>query len=36
LNVHPEGVSMFDPMGVDAPQYTGKSIINPLATSTAG
>jgi len=33
---HPEGVSMFEPMGGSAPKYTGKNVINPLATICAG
>src|ERR1035437_2362949 len=35
-NINPEGVSMFEPMGGSAPKYTGKNIINPLATISAG
>jgi 3-isopropylmalate dehydrogenase len=35
-NINPEGVSMFEPMGGSAPKYTGKNIINPLATIAAG
>jgi 3-isopropylmalate dehydrogenase len=35
-NINPEGVSMFEPMGGSAPKYTGKNIINPLATICAG
>ena len=30
------GVSMFEPMGGSAPKYTGKNVINPLATICAG
>jgi len=29
-------VSMFEPMGGSAPKYTGKNVINPLATICAG
>lgn len=35
-NINPEGVSMFEPIGGSAPKYTGKNIINPLATICAG
>ncbi|HEX7499181.1 MAG TPA: isocitrate/isopropylmalate family dehydrogenase, partial [Polyangia bacterium] len=35
-NINPQGVSMFEPMGGSAPKYTGKNIINPLATISAG
>lgn len=35
-NINPEGVSMFEPMGGSAPKYTGKNVINPLATIAAG
>ena len=35
-NINPEGVSMFEPMGGSAPKYTGKNVINPLATICAG
>ena len=35
-NIHPGKVSMFEPMGGSAPKYTGKNIINPLATILAG
>ncbi len=31
-NVNPEGVSMFEPIGGSAPKYTGKNVINPLAS----
>jgi 3-isopropylmalate dehydrogenase len=34
-NINPEGVSMFEPMGGSAPKYTGKNVINPLATICA-
>ncbi len=35
-NINPEGVSMFEPIGGSAPKYTGKGIINPLASIAAG
>jgi isocitrate dehydrogenase len=35
-NINPEGVSMFEPMVGSAPKYTGKNVINPLATICAG
>jgi isocitrate/isopropylmalate dehydrogenase len=35
-HIDPEGVSMFEPMGGSAPKYTGKNVINPLATISAG
>lgn len=35
-NINPDGVSMFEPMGGSAPKYTGKNVINPLATISAG
>jgi 3-isopropylmalate dehydrogenase len=35
-NINPEGVSMFEPIGGSAPKYTGKNIINPLASILAG
>lgn len=31
-NLNPEGVSMFEPIGGSAPKYTGKNVINPLAS----
>jgi 3-isopropylmalate dehydrogenase len=31
-NINPEGVSMFEPIGGSAPKYTGKNVINPLAS----
>jgi 3-isopropylmalate dehydrogenase len=31
-NINPAGVSMFEPMGGSAPKYTGKNVINPIAT----
>jgi 3-isopropylmalate dehydrogenase len=34
-NINPEGVSMFEPIGGSAPKYTGKGIINPLASICA-
>ena len=30
-NIHPKGVSMFEPIGGSAPKYAGKGVINPLA-----
>ncbi len=30
-NINPEGVSMFEPIGGTAPDFTGKNQINPLA-----
>jgi 3-isopropylmalate dehydrogenase len=35
-NINPEGVSMFEPIGGSAPKYTGKNIINPLASICSG
>jgi len=35
-NLNPEGVSMFEPIGGSAPKYTGKGVINPLASIAAG
>jgi 3-isopropylmalate dehydrogenase len=35
-NINPEGTSMFEPIGGSAPKYTGKNIINPLASICAG
>ena len=35
-NINPEGVSMFEPIGGSAPKYTGKNIINPLASISCG
>src|SRR5512136_2171998 len=35
-NINPEGVSMFEPIGGSAPNYTGKNVINPLAAICAG
>jgi len=35
-NINPEGTAMFEPIGGSAPKYTGKNVINPLATIMAG
>jgi 3-isopropylmalate dehydrogenase len=35
-NLNPQGVSMFEPIGGSAPKYTGKNVINPVATILAG
>jgi 3-isopropylmalate dehydrogenase len=35
-NINPEGVSMFEPIGGSAPKYTGKNVINPLASVACG
>ncbi len=35
-NINPEGTSMFEPIGGSAPKYTGKNMINPLASICAG
>ncbi len=35
-NINPRGVSMFEPIGGSAPKYTGKNIINPLASIACG
>ncbi|MGA1874239.1 MAG: 3-isopropylmalate dehydrogenase [bacterium] len=35
-NINPQGVSMFEPIHGSAPKYTGKNVINPLATISAG
>ena len=35
-NINPEGVSMFEPIGGSAPKYTGKNVINPMASIAAG
>ena len=35
INPDPGGVSMFEPMGGSAPKYTGKHVINPIATIAA-
>ena len=34
-NINPQGVSMFEPIHGSAPKYTGKNVINPLATINA-
>ena len=34
-NINPEGVSMFEPIGGSAPKYTGKNVINPMASIVA-
>lgn len=34
-NIHPGGVSMFEPIGGSAPKYTGKGVINPMAAICA-
>ena len=34
-NINPEGVSMFEPIHGSAPKYTGKNVINPLASICA-
>ena len=34
-NINPEGVSMFEPIGGTAPDFTGKNQINPIAASGA-
>ena len=35
INPEPGGTSMFEPMGGSAPKYTGKHVINPIATISA-
>ena len=35
-NINPEGVSMFEPIGGSAPEYTGMNVINPMAAILAG
>ncbi|OGS38667.1 MAG: 3-isopropylmalate dehydrogenase [Elusimicrobia bacterium RIFOXYD2_FULL_34_30] len=35
-NINPKGVSMFEPIHGSAPKYTGKNVINPIATIAAG
>jgi len=35
INPDPGGCSMFEPMGGSAPKYTGKNVINPIATISA-
>jgi len=34
-NINPHGVSMFEPIGGSAPKYTGKNMINPIASISA-
>ena len=34
-NINPGGVSMFEPIGGSAPKYTGKNLINPIASIAA-
>ena len=34
-NINPTGVSMFEPIGGSAPEFTGKGVINPLAAINA-
>ena len=34
-NINPHGTAMFEPIGGSAPKYTGKNLINPLATIMA-
>ena len=31
-NINPNGVSMYEPIGGSAPKYTGKNVINPMAS----
>jgi len=35
-NINPGGVSMFEPIHGSAPKYTGRNVINPIATIAAG
>ena len=35
INPDPGGTSMYEPMGGSAPKYTGKNVINPIATISA-
>jgi len=35
-NINPQGISMFEPIHGSAPKYTGKNIVNPIATIWAG
>ncbi len=35
-NINPGKISMFEPIGGSAPKYTGKGVINPLASICAG
>jgi len=34
-NINPQGLSMFEPIGGSAPKYTGKNVINPMASICA-
>jgi 3-isopropylmalate dehydrogenase len=34
-NIHPNGVSMFEPIGGSAPKYTGMGVVSPLAAISA-
>ncbi len=34
-NIHPKGVSMFEPIGGSAPKYTGMGVVSPLAAISA-
>jgi len=34
-NIHPDSVSMFEPIGGSAPKYAGKDVINPMAAICA-
>jgi 3-isopropylmalate dehydrogenase len=34
-NIHPGGLSMYEPIGGSAPKYTGLGVINPLAAICA-
>jgi 3-isopropylmalate dehydrogenase len=34
-NIHPGGVSMFEPIGGSAPKYTGMGVVSPLAAIAA-
>jgi 3-isopropylmalate dehydrogenase len=34
-NLNPEGVSMFEPIGGTAPDFTGQNVINPMAAISA-
>ncbi len=35
-NTNPHGLSMFEPIHGSAPKYTGKNVVNPIATILAG
>jgi isocitrate/isopropylmalate dehydrogenase len=35
-NTNPSGLSMFEPIHGSAPKYTGKNVVNPIATILAG